>query len=50
MKTIRKASDSIETDSWIKEVYTEKIEEVCNKSLQSNIEYFQHIGGNIGRL
>ena len=44
MKTIRKASDSIETDAWIKEVYTEKIEEVCNKSLHSNIEYFQDIG------
>ena len=50
MKTLRKASDSIETDAWIKEVYTEKIEEVCNKSLHSNIEYFQDIGDNNGRL
>ena len=50
MKTKRKASDSIETDAQIKEVYTEKIEEVCNKSLHSNIEYFQDIGDNNGRL
>ena len=50
MKTIRKASDSIETDAQIKEVYAEKIEEVYNKNLHSNIEYFQDIGDNNGRL
>ena len=46
----QKASDSIETDAWIKEVYTEKIEKVCNKSLHSNIEYFQDIDDNNCRL
>ena len=44
MKIKRKASDSFETDAQIKEVYTEKVEEICNESLHSNIEYFQDIG------
>ena len=50
MKIIGKASDSIETDAQIKEVYTEKVEEICNESLHSNIEYFQDIGDDNGNL
>ena len=50
MKIKRKASDSIETDAQIKEVYTEKVEEICNESLHSNIEYFQDIGDDNGNL
>ena len=48
MKIKRKASDSIETDAQIKEVYTEKVEEICNESLHSNIKYFQDIGDDNG--
>ena len=50
MKIKRKASDSIETDAQIKEVYTEKVEEICNESLHSNIEYFQDIGDDNSNL